>query len=347
VFLDVVYGYSTGMCCGAADLTCGFLIITIPSIPQALSSVTIGKLTSKPSFVSLDSSYNSRIPRPPERPPGLNVYGAAAPNPVKLTIMAEEPRITDVYPLTSIPYNLINMNLAEMKEPWHEAINPNGRVPAIVHVKEDGTSETIFESGACLLYLVHEFDKAHQFHDPVGTSAYWKQLSWVSLWEKRYGPMMGQAVHFHRYTPEPVPYGALASISPFVAGDRPTIADFAVFIYAHSAKWCGVDISNYLHVQTWREKLAQRPAVQRGLQVPTPYMISDDAVVDPARQDTLQMVRRYVTQVIKAASDQWPGEVVSTFRPCQLCGWRGCPVGCDLQSSRGAEGSESVSEERA
>lgn len=73
------------------------------------------------------------------------------------------------------------MDSADIKSPWYEPINPNGKVPAIVHVKEDGTSETVFEFGACLLYLAHEFDKEHRFHDPVGSSGYWKQLSWVSL----------------------------------------------------------------------------------------------------------------------------------------------------------------------
>ncbi|KAK8081241.1 glutathione S-transferase II [Apiospora saccharicola] len=259
---------------------------------------------------------------PPEKAPkpGLNIYGGGLPNPAKLTIMAEE---------LGIPYNLITMNLADIRSPWYEPINPNGKLLAIVHMREDGTSETVFESGACLLYLAHEFDKEHRFHDPVGTSGYWKQLSWLSWQISGYGPMMGQAVHFHRYTPEPVPYGAWRygaecrrlnhvlekqlSTSPFVAGTRPTIADFAVFIYAHSAKWCGIDIAAYPHVQAWCKALSQRPAVQRGLQVPTPYMTGDDGVVDPANQDALKMMRGHFSKVFKEASDQWwqgPGSEV-------------------------------------
>ncbi|KAK8041640.1 hypothetical protein PG993_006163 [Apiospora rasikravindrae] len=273
---------------------------------------------------------------PPEKAPkpGLNLYAAAVVNPAKLTIMAEE---------LGIPYNVIVVDMADMKSPWFEPINPNGKVPAIVHVKEDGTSESVFESGACLMYIAHAFDKDHRFHDPVGTSAYWKQLSWVSLilqkvefyltivqlsWQiSGYGPMMGQACHFHRYAPEPVPYGAWRygaecrrlhhvlekqlSTSPFVAGDRPTIADFAVFIYAHSAKWCGIDLGEYPHVQRWCENLKQRPGVQRGLQVPVPYMFSDEGVVSPDNQDALRMMRGRFSKVVKESSDQWKGEVVS------------------------------------
>ncbi|KAK7949433.1 hypothetical protein PG988_016072 [Apiospora saccharicola] len=49
---DVMHGYSVGACLGAAELTCGFLTITVPSIPEALSSIRSSKLptTSRLSF---------------------------------------------------------------------------------------------------------------------------------------------------------------------------------------------------------------------------------------------------------------------------------------------------------
>ena len=68
----------------------------------------------------------------------------------------------------------------ENKSEWFTSINPNGRMPAIVHVKEDGTSVTVFESGACLLYIASEFDKENKLSYAVGTPEYWSQLSWVS-----------------------------------------------------------------------------------------------------------------------------------------------------------------------
>lgn len=82
----------------------------------------------------------------------------------------------------SIPYNYINLDFAagEIKSEWYTAINPNGRVPAIVHVKDDGTAVTVFESAACLLYMASEFDKENKLSYPVGTQEYWTQLSWVS-----------------------------------------------------------------------------------------------------------------------------------------------------------------------
>lgn len=90
-----------------------------------------------------------------------------------------------VDPQTSIPYNFINLDMAagELKAEWFKSINPNGRVPAIVHVKEDGTSVKIFESAPCLLYIASEFDGEHKLSYPVGTQEYWTQLSWVSICE--------------------------------------------------------------------------------------------------------------------------------------------------------------------
>lgn len=132
---------------------------------------------------------------PPEKAPkpGLNIYGCPAVNPVKLTIAAEELGYVATFTFfglgpeqadspNRIPYNFINLDMAagELTSEWFKSINPNGRAPAIVHVKEDGTSVTVFESGACLLYIASEFDREHKLSYPVGTPAYWSQLSWVS-----------------------------------------------------------------------------------------------------------------------------------------------------------------------
>lgn len=72
------------------------------------------------------------------------------------------------------------MSKGEVSAEWYASIHPNRRVPAIVHVKEDGTSVTVFESAACLLYIASEFDKEHKLSYPFGTPEYWSQLSWVS-----------------------------------------------------------------------------------------------------------------------------------------------------------------------
>ncbi|KAI0115566.1 glutathione S-transferase [Nemania sp. FL0031] len=254
---------------------------------------------------------------PPEKAlkKGLNIFGCDSLNPVKLVIAAEE---------LGIPYNYIKLDMgSDLGTKWYTSINPNGKVPAIVHVKEDDTSETVFESAACLLYMASEFDKEHKISYPFGTSEYWSQMSWLSWQVAGYGPMMGQAAYFNRYATEPVPYASrrytaecrrlhdvldkrLAS-AEFVAGDRMTVADFAIFIFAHSTKWCGIDIKDYRHVKAWHGKLMQREAVQNALKVPGPYMFSDEAVSNPDddAQAPYKMLRKYGGQWIKGAHEKW------------------------------------------
>lgn len=95
-----------------------------------------------------------------------------------------------------------------------------------------------------------------------------------------------------------------------MAGDRLTIADIAVFIYATSTAWCGLNINEFPNVKAWHDKLLQRPAFQKGLRVPELYRFSNEAVVDPDNQDFLKMVRKFATKMIWAASEGWKGEVL-------------------------------------
>jgi glutathione S-transferase len=88
------------------------------------------------------------------------------------------------------------------------------------------------------------------------------------------------------------------------------IADIAIFMYAHSAKWCGIDVQEYPHVKAWHDKLAQRPGFQKGLQVPVPYQFSDEAECNPETQDTYRGLRKGASQMFKEVTDQLEGKVV-------------------------------------
>ncbi|KAK7941493.1 Disulfide-bond oxidoreductase YfcG [Apiospora aurea] len=244
----------------------------------------------------------ANIPTEKAPKPGLNIYGFDSPNPAKCRIMAEK---------LGISYNYVNLNpgIGEFKANWYVgSVNPNGKVPAIVHVKEDGTSVTVWESAACLLYMAHEFDKDNKFSYSVGMPEYWSQMSWLSWQISGYGAMMGQAAHFNRYAPSPEE----GATSRFVAGDRMTVADFAVFIFAHSAKWCGIDINEFPHVKAWHDTLAQRPAIQKAPQVPGPFPFGDEAVskTEGPELEFLRGIRKVGTQGIKAAHDEWKKKVV-------------------------------------
>ena len=97
------------------------------------------------------------------------------------------------------------------------------------------------------------------------------------------GPMLGQSLHFHNYTPEPVPYGIerytreseriygvlddRLSQTEYLAGDEYTIADIAVFPWVRFFKRLGVDPHHLTHFMRWLNTINSRPAVKRGLDV--------------------------------------------------------------------------------
>ena len=98
------------------------------------------------------------------------------------------------------------------------------------------------------------------------------------------GPFFGQAHHFRRFAPEPVPYAIerytketrrlyammndrLADV-PYLAGDDYSIADIATFPWAARHDWQGVDLAEFPHVKRWYDAIWARPAVPKGYDVP-------------------------------------------------------------------------------
>ena len=97
-------------------------------------------------------------------------------------------------------YNVHSVNLleGEQKKPEFLAINPNGRIPAIVDRANDDFA--VFESGAIMIYLA---DKAGKLL-PTETKARSKVMQWLMFQMGGTGPMMGQANVFYRYFPEKI-----------------------------------------------------------------------------------------------------------------------------------------------
>jgi glutathione S-transferase len=200
----------------------------------------------------------------------ITLYTAATPNGHKVSIALEE---------LGLPYEVrrIALGEGEQREPWFLAINPNGRIPAIVDAGEGDFA--VFESGAILVYLA---EKAGQLlpADPKGRS---QVLQWLMFQMGGIGPMMGQANVFSRYAPERIPYAIeryqresrrlfevlerrLAD-HEWLAGDHYSIADIANFAWVRIHEWSGVSVEGLPGVTSWLERIAARPAVQRGLAV--------------------------------------------------------------------------------
>ena len=200
----------------------------------------------------------------------IDLYTAATPNGHKVSIALEE---------LALPYTLkvLDLGKKEQKQPEFLAINPNGRIPAIVdHTAADFV---VFESGAILIYLAEKTGQLMPA-DPQGRS---RVLQWLMFQMGGVGPMMGQANVFYRYFPEKIQpaidryqgesrrlFGVLdghLKDHEYLAGDY-SIADIANWAWVRTQKWSGVAVDGLPHLQRWLAAIRQRPAVQRGIMAP-------------------------------------------------------------------------------
>jgi glutathione S-transferase len=207
----------------------------------------------------------------------IELYTAATPNGQKISIALEE---------MGLEYNVhpIALDKQEQKQDWYLALNPNARIPVIVDTDND---LRVFESGAILIYLA---EKSGQYL-PKETTARSQVMQWLMLQMAGLGPMQGQAHMFVRYAPEKIPFAieryrnetrriyevlnTQLAKHEYLAGDY-SIADMATFPWVNFHEWATVSLDGLEHLQRWLKQIAERPAVQRGLQVP-------NAVIDKNR----------------------------------------------------------------
>ena len=209
----------------------------------------------------------------------IDFFTAGTPNGYKVAIMLEE---------CGLPYtaHIMNLSALEQKQPAFMAINPNGRIPAIVDRDEDDFA--VFESGAILIYLAEKAGKLVPA-DRLGRS---RTTQWVVWQMAGLGPMMGQLNVFRHYFPERLPSvierysresyrlfgvleGQLASHA-YVAGDEYSIADIACWPWVLAHGWSELSLTDYPALKRWFELIAERPAVKRGLLVPPPALPKDE-----------------------------------------------------------------------
>ncbi len=200
----------------------------------------------------------------------IDLYTAATPNGHKVSIALEE---------LGLPYTLqvLDLTAGEQKRPEFLAINPNGRIPAIVDREADDFA--VFESGACLIYLAEKTGRLM----PTDAKGRSRVLQWLMFQMGGIGPMMGQANVFFRYFPEKIPAaidryqgetkrlfrvldGHLKD-NEYLAGDY-SIADIANWAWVRTHRWSGVDIDDLPHLKRWRDAIRARPAAQRGIEAP-------------------------------------------------------------------------------
>jgi GST-like protein len=199
----------------------------------------------------------------------IDLYSWTTPNGRKVSIMLEE---------TGLPYRTIPVDIRKREQfaPEFLEISPNNKIPAIVD-RESGMA--LMESGAILIYLA---EKTGRFM-PTQTEPRWRVLEWLMMQMGTVGPLLGQAHHFNHFHPDKSSYARERYVNEakriygvldrrlegraFLA-DEYSIADIATWPWIARYEWQGVAWPDYPNLRRWYRAIAERPAVQRGYDVP-------------------------------------------------------------------------------
>ena len=194
----------------------------------------------------------------------IELFSADTPNGKKVSIMLEE--IGFKYQVTNISLSAKEQLSAKFKK-----ISPFGKIPVI---KDHDNNETVFESGAILIYLAEKSKKFYYEGERL------KINQWLMAQMGLIGPMIGQHHQFHHYNPGKSDFGEKRyfeiskriykdlddrlSDSKYLASDNYTIADIATWPWIARHEWHDIGLKNYKYLCNWYETIAIRPAVIKG-----------------------------------------------------------------------------------
>lgn len=201
----------------------------------------------------------------------IDFHTHATPNGFKVAIALEE---------MNLPYevHLVDMRAGDQFKPEFVAMNPNAKLPVIV---DHDTATTVYESNAILEYLAAKTGKLM----PAPTDPeYWEARQLLYFQAASVGPMFGQRMHFSYLAPEDVAYGIkryeaegtrlqavmdqmLEGRDYFLANGY-SIVDIAIFGSYQTAVLADYVDPAHANLAAWVKRVADRPAVQKGLGVP-------------------------------------------------------------------------------
>ncbi|MCW5771278.1 MAG: glutathione S-transferase N-terminal domain-containing protein [Rhodospirillaceae bacterium] len=208
----------------------------------------------------------------------IDFYTWHGPNSRKVAIMLEE---------IAAPYTvkLVDITKGEQHQPDFLAFSPNNKIPAIIDHDGAGGRCTVFESGAILVYLA---EKTGRFLPKAG-QARADAYSWLVWSMSALGATLPQFHYFGDREAETQP-AVLARFydetirlfkilerrlaeKEFLAGeysiaDMPTYAS-TVGQLPNVRKKLGERLGPTPAIERWMAAIAARPAVQRGMKVPS------------------------------------------------------------------------------
>tara|TARA_R110000787_G_scaffold244863_1_gene350706 strand:- start:69 stop:707 length:639 start_codon:yes stop_codon:yes gene_type:complete len=202
----------------------------------------------------------------------IDLYTWTTPNGRKVSILLEELGVA----YKTLP---IDISKGEQHAPDFLAIAPNNRIPAIV---DHDTGIQLMESGAIMMYLADKYDRFQ-----VKGPEYWAMVEWLMWQMGGLGPMLGQVHHFVKYNPGKSGYAEerystearrlykvlnnrLEGRDYIVGSGRGeyTITDMACWPWVSRFEWQQINLADYPNVHDWYLRIAERPAVQKGYQIP-------------------------------------------------------------------------------
>ena len=200
----------------------------------------------------------------------IDLYSSATPNGRKISIMLEE---------LGVQYNAIHIDL-EKKEQFSDffsKISPSNKIPIIV---DNDKGNTVFESGAILLYLAEKYDKF------LNKNYYWEIVQWLFFQMSYVGPMLGQAHQYLFYNPGKSKFAEekskgytkhvyqilderLSSREYIV--DEYSIADISIWPWIARFERHQINLNEYPNVLRWYLEISNRTAVIKGYNVVGDY----------------------------------------------------------------------------
>jgi len=227
----------------------------------------------------------------------IKFYFSGAPNPTKVALFLEE---------AGLAYEPISVDTRKGQQftPAFLAVNPNGKVPAIV----DGDA-TVFDSNAILLYLA---EKTGKFLPPNTPAARGELLSWLMFVGTGVGPFSGQAVHFKHHAPEKIAYAhtryqyeaerhygiadARLAKRLYMVGDTYTIVDMDLWGWARMVPYMtGGDEAwaKFPNVKRLVDEISARPAAQHAVALKDKFTFKAE-MDDEARGHMFKHLRKAV-----------------------------------------------------
>ena len=194
----------------------------------------------------------------------IELFSANTPNGKKISIMLEE--IGFEYKVTKI-----DLDKGEQFKSYFKKISPFSKIPVII---DHESNQSVFESGAILIYLAEKSGKFYDSEDRL------KINQWLMAQMGYIGPMLGQHHQFHYYNPGKSKFGEdryfkiakriyqelderLAN-KKFLSGNNYSISDIATFPWIARHEWHDIGLSKFKNLTRWYNEISKREAVIKG-----------------------------------------------------------------------------------